>query len=65
MEKREGMQARRAEIDLSLPVEERIARFVQAGGDPYRLTVNGMAVHLLFDERSPSLQRCLAALGKR
>lgn len=65
MENRNSVRQGKAQIDLSLPVQARIAQFVQTGGDPYRLMVGETTVRLLFDEQSPSLQSRLTALGKR
>lgn len=59
------MQTQRAKIDQVLPVEERILQFMQAGGNPYRLRVDGVSVRMEFADGAPSLQHSLAALGKR
>ena len=44
----------------SLSREERIARFMQAGGNPYCFCVGGVGVKIEFAERGPSLQDRLA-----
>ena len=44
----------------SLSREERIARFLQAGGNPYCFCVGGVGVKIEFAERGPSLQDTLA-----
>lgn len=44
----------------ALSREERITRFIQAGGNPYCFCVGGVGVKIEFAERGPSLQDTLA-----
>lgn len=40
--------------------EERLARFLQAGGNPYCFSIGGVGVKIEFAEGGPSLQDALA-----
>ena len=48
-------------FDRTLPREERLARFVKRGGNPYCFSVGGVGVKIEFAEGGPSLQETLTA----
>lgn len=51
-----------ARIDPLLPVEQRIRRFLQQGGDPYAFRVGETGVRVEFTDGAPSLQVCMEDL---
>lgn len=46
-------------LDSKLPREERLARFLRLGINPYCFSVGGVGVKIEFDEAGPSLQDTL------
>lgn len=50
------------QIDSSLPVNERIASFVQQIGNPYHYKVGEVIVHVSYTPNGKSLDDCFHAL---